>query len=124
MADSTNLVQLIKKIAMDAVDASKQCDYRVGIVTSTDPLKIKLSNSLTLEEDFLHLTQNVTDYITDVSITTDYSWETQEQETHKHGIVIEKKEITIHNALQEGEQVLMMRKAGGQEYVVIDRMVS
>lgn len=123
MADS-NLVQLIKKIAMDAVDASKQCDYRVGIVTSTDPLKIKLSNSLTLEEDFLHLTQNVTDYITDVSITTDYSWETQEQETHKHGIVIEKKEITIHNALQEGEQVLMMRKAGGQEYVVIDRMVS
>lgn len=124
MADSTNLVQLIKKIAMDAVDASKQCDYRVGIVTSTDPLKIKLSNSLTLEEEFLHLTQNVTDYITDVSITTDYSWETQEQETHKHGIVIEKKEITIHNALQEGEQVLMMRKAGGQEYVVIDRMVS
>lgn len=123
MADS-NLVQLIKKIAMDAVDASKQCDYRVGIVTSTDPLKIKLSNSLTLEEDFLHLTQNVTDYITDVSITTDYSWETQEQETYKHGIVIEKKEITIHNALQEGEQVLMMRKAGGQEYVVIDRMVS
>lgn len=123
MADS-NLVQLIKKIAMDAVNASKQCDYRVGIVTSTDPLKIKLSNSLTLEEDFLHLTQNVTDYITDVSITTDYSWETQEQETHKHGIVIEKKEITIHNALQEGEQVLMMRKAGGQEYVVIDRMVS
>ena len=59
-----------------------------------------------------------------MSITTDYSWETQEQETHKHGIVIEKKEITIHNALQEGEQVLMMRKAGGQEYVVIDRMVS
>ena len=59
---SANLVQLIKQIAVDAVNAGKPCDYRTGIVTQENPLHIKISNSLVLEEDFLHLARNVTDY--------------------------------------------------------------
>ena len=60
VADS-NLVQLIKRIAVEAVQASKPCDYTIGTVTSTSPLKIKVSQTLELEEDFLHLARSVTD---------------------------------------------------------------
>lgn len=49
---SGNLVQLIKKIAMDAVRAAKMCDYVTGVVTSKDPLKVKITNSFEIGEDF------------------------------------------------------------------------
>ena len=103
---SANLVQLIKKISMDAVNAGKPCDYRTGVVTRVDPLHIKVSNSLVLEEEFLRLARNVTDY--EVEIKLD-------------GTV---KKCQIKNGLKKGEKVLMMRKAGGQEFAVIDRVVS
>ena len=118
----TNLVQLIKRIAIDAVNASKQCDYRVGIVISTDPLQIKLSNALILEEEFLHLTQNVSDYVTEFTVNEIETYLTTKTQSTSQWC--DRQEITIHNALQKGDQVLMMRKAGGQEYIVIDRVVS
>lgn len=104
MADS-NLVQLIKRIAVEAVLASKPCDYTIGTVTSASPLKIKVSQTLELEEDFLHLARSVTDYETEIT------------SNHTH------KKIVIHSALKKGEKVLMIRKAGGQDYIVIDRVV-
>lgn len=49
---SGNLVQLIKKIAMDAVRAAKMCDYVTGVVTSEDPLKVKITNSFEIGKNF------------------------------------------------------------------------
>lgn len=45
MANSS-IVQLIKQMAVEAVKASRPCDYIVGNVIGTDLLKIKVSNSL------------------------------------------------------------------------------
>lgn len=56
MANS-NLVQLIKQIAVEAVNAAKPCDYRTGTVVSVNPLKIKMSNTITLDNDFLDITE-------------------------------------------------------------------
>lgn len=56
MANS-NLPQLIKKLALDAVQASKPCDIVTGVVADTDPLKIKISDKVTLDRDFFILTQ-------------------------------------------------------------------
>ena len=102
---SANLVQLIKRIAVDAVNAGKPCNYRTGIVIQENPLHIKVSNSLVLEEEFLHLARNVTDY---------------EMEIKLDGTV---KRCQVKNGLKKGERVLMIRKAGGQEFAVIDRVV-
>lgn len=119
---SSNLVQLIKKIALDAVETSRQCDYMVGTVTSENPLKIRVSQNIELEEEFLHLSRNVTDF--EIKITM------KEQDVYHvtHSVPsltwIDKQEITVHNALKEGEKVLMLRKTGGQEYIVIDRVVN
>lgn len=57
---SGNLVQLIKKIAMDAVRAAKMCDYVTGVVTSEDPLKVKITNSFEIGEEFLVVPQSMT----------------------------------------------------------------
>lgn len=102
---SDSLVQLIKKIAMDAVRSAKMSDYEIGTVSGVSPLIIKMSNDLEIDEDFLHLSRNVTDYEVEID-----------------GDVIQSR--TVRNSLKVGEKVLMLRKSGGQEYIIIDRVVS
>lgn len=106
MSSSSNFTQLIKQIAMDAVRASKPCDYEVGTVTKTSPLTIKKSNDLEIDEEFLHLSRAVTDY----------------EVVHEINNI--KQKYKVLNALEIGEKVLMIRKNGGQEYMIVDRVVS
>ncbi len=89
---SDSLVQLIKKIAMDAVRSAKMSDYKIGTVSGVSPLIIKMSNTLEIDEDFLHLSRNVTDYEVEIKI----------------GDVIQSR--TVLNSLKVGEKVLMLRK--------------
>ena len=93
---SDSLVQLIKKIAMDAVRSAKMSDYKIGTVSGVSPLIIKMSNTLEID----------TDYEVEIKI----------------GDVIQSR--TVLNSLKVGEKVLMLRKSGGQEYIIIDRVVN
>ena len=105
----THWLDYIKMAAVQAVEEKKPCNYVIGTVVTAKPLKIKLSDSdgLELTEEFLHLARNVTDFET--TVITDE---------------LIKKKIKVHNALKKGDKVLMIRKAGGQDYIVIDRVVS
>ena len=99
----THWLEYVKEAAVQAVLSKKPCDYIVGTVTSAKPLKIKLSegDGLVLSADFIHLAQNVTDY----TLRTDSG------------------NIHVNNALKKGDRVLMVRKWGGQDYIVIDKVV-
>lgn len=121
MGDSS-LLQLIKRAAVEAVEAAKPCDYRIGTVISDSPLKIKVSQTMEIEESFLHLSRNVTDFKVKISMNAQSVYHTTH--TNPSDTWIDEQEITVHNALKKGEKVLMLRKAGGQEYTVIDRVVS
>ena len=121
---SGNLVQLIKKIAMDAVRAAKMCDYVTGVVTSEDPLKVKITNSFEIGEEFLVVPQSMTGHEVEVTIKKEYGWKTKDRSGGAgDDIVLENVKIMIHNSLKAGDEVLMMRKSGGQEFVVIDKVV-
>ncbi|SES68433.1 DUF2577 domain-containing protein [[Clostridium] polysaccharolyticum] len=85
---ANNLTQLIKKCAMEAFRASKPSDYIVGKVVSLLPLKVQVSQQITLDEDFLLVTN------------------------------------TANNIICTGDKVLMIRKAGGKQYVIVDKVVS
>lgn len=122
MANS-NLVQLIQQIAVNAIKAGKPCDYIVGTVVSKKPLKIKVSQALTLEEEFLHLSRNVTDFKTKFTLDKISIYHTVHTDPPTDTWADEQ-EVTIHNALKVGEKVLLIRKSGGQDYIVIDRVVS
>lgn len=126
--DALDLLNIIKKASMDAVEASKPADFCYGKVTSTTPLQISIDQKMTLGEAQLVLTRNVSDY--KIKVTMDLSTETQSGgsgessfASHSHKITGEK-EITIHNALSVGEKVILIRQKGGQKYLVIDRVVS
>lgn len=53
-----NLVQLIKRIAIDAVNASKPCNTVVGKIQSVSPLSVSIGQKIILDEDFLDITSN------------------------------------------------------------------
>lgn len=99
----SNLIEIIKKISLGAIDSSMPSDVLYGIVTKENPIEITIEQKMVLTKEFLILTKNVVDYT--VSITDGNT----------------EKEITIHNSLKLGEKAILIRKKGGQDYIVIDR---
>lgn len=126
MRDATDLIRIMKKAALDVVDASKPTAIRFGKVISINPLKIKIEQKITLTEQFLILTRNVTDY--KVYMTVDHVTENKSGgsgdasfASHNHEYK-GKKEFTVHNGLIVGDEVVMIQMQGGQKYIVIDRL--
>lgn len=106
MLDANDLLNIVKKAAVEAVNASQPSDFSFGKVTSANPLKILVEQKMTLGAAQLILTRNVTDFKTKVTIDE---------------IV---KTLTVHNALQVGDEVILLKKKGGQKYLVLDRVVN
>lgn len=129
MADA---VDIIKRAALEAWEAEKPVQVLFGTVVSASPLKIKLDQKATLPEPMLILTRNVTDYETDISVShwTEYEKEHEHSTTdgatalptqHRHKYA-GKKKIKVHNALQIGDSVVLLRVQKGKRYVVLDRI--
>lgn len=135
MSDLNDLVSLIKQASKEMTDSMKPCDFLFGVVISADPLKIQVEQKITLNKNQLMLSRNVTDYETEITISGDYGWITEDTQNgvklqslslaqnHKHDIKLDKKKIKIHNALKKDEKVILLRAGGGQKYLVIDRVV-
>ena len=128
MRDTNDFLNIIKKAGVEAVNASQPSDFYFGKVTSSKPLKILVEQKMTLSSVQLVLTRNVTDYKTNITI----DWSTELKSggsgdssfaSHNHGVSGEK-EITVHNGLQVGDEVILLKKKGGQKYLVIDRVVN
>ena len=128
---SSGLIDIMKRSALDAVEAGKPCDLRYGTVTSEKPLKVRVTNQFVIPEAMLIVPQYLTDYEIETTILPDYGWETVEKsggaeeaafESHTHDIKHNKKKIKIHGALKVGDKVAMIRQAGGQHFFIIDRL--
>lgn len=99
-----NLNELIKRIAINAVEQSKPVNVLYGEVIEINPLKVRVNQQKDYTEEFLILTRNVTNYDTYIKK------ENGEKEKH-----------TIYNSLEKGEIVILLRAQGGQEFIVLDR---
>lgn len=118
MLNNVDLLNTFKKVALEAVNTSQPSDFCFGKVTSAKPLKILVEQKMTLGTAQLVLPKNLTDYTVPVTL----GWNTELYEGHKHQIQ-GSKTITIHNALQVGDEVILLKKKGGQKYLVLDRAV-
>lgn len=127
MLDANDLLASIKKAAQEAAEAGQPADFCFGKVTSAKPLKIFVEQKMTLGEAQLVLTRNVTDFKTKVTI----DWTTGTKSggsgdssfaSHSHS-VSGNKDITIHNGLAVGDEVILLKQKGGQKYLVLDRVV-
>ena len=142
MAD---IIQTIKKAALDAIENSSPTSVVFGTVISTNPLQIQVEQKLLLTSEFLILTKNVIDYETEASI----DWNTGQESlnsshshtckvisnedvivsidsqnidlTHNHTISGRRK-ITIHNGLKQNDKVILLQQQGGQKFVVLDKI--
>lgn len=117
LPNSAELVKLLKRAAMDAVEASKPVNVVFGKVTSANPLKINVDQKLTLTTDQLILSRNVTDYTVEVTI----DWNTESSSNHKHSVE-GKKKMKVHNKLKKDERVILLRQQSGQKFIVLDRV--
>ncbi|MCI1999549.1 MAG: DUF2577 domain-containing protein [Clostridia bacterium] len=135
MLNSTDLVKVIQNVAVNAVNNSKPVSIVFGTVKSVSPLKIFIDQKLTLGEKQLIIPQYLTDYKTKISFdnpaikqifTTFNMQETSESSESKMSFKqpAVKHEITVYNALKAGDKVILMRLAGGQKYLILDRAVS
>lgn len=143
MPDANELVALLKKAALDAVEASKPVNVYFGEVLSASPLKINVEQKMILGEKQLILSRNVTDFTTMVTV----DWLTESSlSTHTHTVqgsdgngdsinlttgaknlahtheITGKKKITVHNGLVVGDEVILIRQQEGQKFIVWDRI--
>jgi len=130
--NGNDLMELIKKAAMDAVNAAQASDFCYGTVTSASPLKILVEQKMELTAAQLVLCRNVTNHAVTVTAgnTKDFYFtgemkdgETEPIPTTPHVHAIGTIQVVVNNALNVGEKVVLMRKSGGQEYLVLDRVV-
>ena len=129
------MVQLVKKAAVEAVEAAKPVQFLFGQVISASPLKIQVDQKSIYTEKMLVLTRNVTEHEIDISISaqsvvishghpvtdTYTGGGTAQKINHNHPIKGRKK-IKIHNGLVVGDWVVMARIQKGKKYVVLDRI--
>lgn len=129
------MVQLVKKAALEAVEAAKPVQFLFGQVISASPLKIQVDQKSIYTEKMLVLTRNVTDFEVDVSIsiqsgvishghpvTDTYTGGGTAQEiSHSHPVEGQSK-TKVHNGLVIGDWVVMARIQKGKKYVVLDRI--
>ncbi len=110
MPKPTSAVELVKKAAVEAVEASKPVNFLFGTVISTSPLKVQVDQKAIYTEKMLVLTRNVADY--EVDVTASYQGD----------IIQGRKKFKVHNALVIGDRVVLARIQKGKKFVVLDRI--
>lgn len=130
-----DMVQLVKKAAVEAVEAAKPVQFVFGQVISASPLKIQVDQKSIYTEKMLVLTRNVTEHEIDISIsaqsvvishghpvTDTYTGGGTAQEINHNHPIKGRKKIKVHNGLVVGDWVVMARIQKGKKYVVLDRI--
>ena len=132
--NTSELLRLVKQAAVEAVRADAPMGRYYGVVISTSPLKIQVDQKKILGEAQLILTDNVRDFNVvlstiegEGSIEGPHYTELEsggsgyaEYAAHRHRYQGRKK-WRVHNALEMGEKVILLRCDGGQQYIVLDR---
>lgn len=132
MSNAVDIVNFVKRAAVEAVDANKPTAIVFGKVTSASPLKINVEQKMTLTAAQLVLTRNVTNFKTSITggniqnyfyVGTEPNVTTQPvSPSHVHAVG--KISVTVHNGLVVGDEVILLRQQGGQKYIVLDRVVT
>ena len=103
------MLEAIKLAALDALDRENMSDFCYGTVTGINPLRIMLEQKIELTEQFLSITQRVTDY--------EISGRISLQGSSEYSFLAE-----VKSHLCVGDKVLLCKAMGGQQYAVVDRL--
>ena len=131
---SKELIGIIKKISLDAVEAGKPADILFGTVEAIAPLVISVDQKLKLSGEHILLTRGVTDYETEISfddpgvrqraVTRDMEEQTVSAPYKISFTEKTRHRVTVYSGLKAGDRVALLRASGGQKYIVLDRLVN
>ena len=96
-----SLINLVRQAGLGAVESTMPVAIRFGTVTKTNPLEINVEQHKPLDQSFLTVTEQLTEYKVTVNGET----------------------ITIRRGLQVGDRVVLVRIQGSGKYIVFDRVV-
>ncbi|MFD2703822.1 DUF2577 domain-containing protein [Paenibacillus shunpengii] len=114
---ANKLLDTIKKAGIKGVAAGNPVSILQGKVTSLNPLVVTVEQRLAIPEDFLIVPESLTRYEIDLSHTHGLygGSDTQEALTSK---------IVIREGLKFGDAVLLLQAQGGQDFIILDKVVS
>jgi len=91
----------MKRAGLGAVEATNPVAILYGTVTAVQPLEVRIDQRLTLPEPFLIVPEHMTE----------------------SRITVDGQEIVIRKALEPGDRLVLMRVQGGQQYMVMGRVM-
>jgi len=98
------LLETFKKITVSAVASTSPTEIRIGTVISVLPLMIKLSPKMTLDSGFLIVGERF------------------KEQSYQVKIGDKEERVILHNGLNKGDVVTLLRAQGGQKYVLLDKV--
>jgi len=96
-----SLVDVMKRVSLGAVEASNPTAIYFAVVKNVNPLEVIVDQRFTLPEDFLVVPETLTE----------------------QKIMIGGQEVMIRRGLESGDKLVMLRVPGGQQYILLDRVV-
>ncbi|CAH0122422.1 MULTISPECIES: DUF2577 domain-containing protein [unclassified Paenibacillus] len=118
------LIDLIKKAGVGAVDASNPVSVVFGTVTQTDPLEVNVDQRFVLTEGFLIVPERLTRHEADLSHTHEFEDDNGASVVTKPTGKALSNKLVLREGLQAGDRVLLLRVQGGQQFVVLDKVVA
>ena len=101
------MLEIIKQLALDV--AENGADFAVGTVVTVEPLTVRLEEGLELTGEFLVQMENTLEGEETGSISINGgSWNSYRMKRDRR--------------LKQGETVVLLRAADGQQYLVLGRM--
>lgn len=105
---ASGLVDVIKKAALQANEASNYTDLRYGTITGTNPLEVTITPDFILPEEILVIPGHLNDYTVNM---VPYDMIGGEEPVS----------YIVFNSLQIGDRVALIREHGGRKYFILDR---
>lgn len=110
------LFDTVKRVVEKVLEGKSLLESEIAEVIEVNPLVIKFDQRYQVTEEFIILTERVTEYKVDLSHTHSYSGGAT-------GSALDT-EIDIRSGLQVDDKVLILRMQGGQSFAIIDKVVN
>ena len=115
------LTQIIKQIAVDAIETKKPLDVLIGNIISVEPLKINLSQFIDIKEDMMVIPSEYKEHEEKIIIPEQKINLLDENEEEKE-YTIKEQELTIKipTKLTLGMPVYLLRFSEGQKFYMLN----
>lgn len=109
------MLDQIKRAALAALDASNPVAVMTGTVINLNPLEVNVDQRFTIDADFLIIPESLQRYEVDLKHNHAYTSGNTEDALDK---------VVIRSGLELNDVVLLLRVQGGQQFVVLDKVVN